>query len=102
MPFNVTVQANATNFTYSGSYTTGTTMPVSGVLKLKVTSNATGGSVASPFGGFGNLSAANQGLINNGAYGGNQLFTVKYKATPGFAYPAGTYTTTIVYTATQQ
>ena len=49
LAFGVTVKTNATNFTYVGTYTTGTTMPVSGVLKLMVAANATGGAVATPF-----------------------------------------------------
>ena len=104
MPFDVTVKANAANFTYTGSYTTGTTMPVSGVLKLMVTANSTGGSIATPFSStaYSTLTSSNQNLINNGTYGSNQLFSVQYQATPGFAYPAGTYTTSVVYTATQQ
>jgi hypothetical protein len=104
LPFDVAVKANATNFTYTGSYTTGTTMPVSGVLKLMVTANSTGGSIASPFSSsaFATLTASNQNLITNGTYGSNQLFSVQYQATPGFTYPAGTYATSVVYTATQQ
>ena len=104
LPFDVTVKANAANFTYSGTYTTGTTMPVSGVLKLMVAANGTGGAVASPFStsAFSTLSAADQNLINNGAYGSNQLFSIQYMATPGFTYPAGTYNTNVIYTATQQ
>ena len=104
LAFDVAVKANATNFTYSGSYTTGTTMPVSGVLKLMVTANSTGGSIASPFSGtaYATLTATDQNLITNGTYGSNQLFSIQYKAEPGFTYPAGTYTTSVVYTATQQ
>ena len=104
LAFDVAVKANATNFTYSGSYTTGTTMPVSGVLKLMVTANSTGGSIASPFSGtaYSTLTATDQNLITNGTYGSNQLFSIQYKAEPGFTYPAGTYTTSVVYTATQQ
>ena len=104
LPFDVAVKANAANFTYTGSYTTGTTMPVSGVLKLMVTANSTGGSIATPFSStaYSTLTSSNQNLINNGTYGSNQLFSVQYQATPGFAYPAGTYTTSVVYTATQQ
>jgi hypothetical protein len=103
LAFGVTVKANAANFTYSGSYTTGTTMPVSGVLKLMVSANTTGGTIATPFSGtaYSTLTATDQNLISNGTYGANQLFSVQYQATPGFTYPAGTYTTNVVYTATQ-
>jgi hypothetical protein len=104
LPFSVTVKANAANFTYAGTYTVGTTMPVSGVLKLMVSTNTTGGTICTPFSSvaYATLSAADQNLINNGTYGSNQLFSVQYQATPGFTYPAGTYTTQVVYTATQQ
>ena len=103
LAFDVAVKANATNFTYTGTYTTGTTMPVSGVLKLMVTANSSGGSIASPFSStaYTTLTATDQNLITNGTYGSNQLFSVQYMATPGFTYPAGTYTTNVVYTATQ-
>ena len=47
--FGVTVKANAANFTYTGSTTPAPSMPVSGILGLKVNSNSTGGTVASPF-----------------------------------------------------
>jgi hypothetical protein len=104
LAFDVAVKANATNFTYTGTYTTGTTMPVSGVLKLMVTANGSGGSIASPFSStaYATLSSTDQNLITNGTYGSNQLFSVQYQATPGFTYPAGTYATSVIYTATQQ
>jgi len=104
LPFDVAVKANATNFTYTGTYTTGTTMPVSGVLKLMVTANTTGGTIATPFSStaYSTLTSTNQNMIVNGTYGSNQLFSVQYQATPGFTYPAGTYATSVIYTATQQ
>ncbi|MBL7717668.1 MAG: hypothetical protein JNL72_02430 [Flavipsychrobacter sp.] len=104
LAFDVTVKSNASNFTYTGTYTTGTTMPVSGVLKLMVTANSTGGSIVTPFSStaYSTLTSTDQNLIANGTYGSNQLFSVQYQATPGFTYPAGTYTTSVVYTATQQ
>ena len=104
LAFDVAVKANASNFTYTGTYTTGTTMPVSGVLKLMVTANSTGGSITTPFSStaYSTLTSTDQGLIGNGTYGSNQLFSVQYQATPGFTYPAGTYATSVIYTATQQ
>jgi hypothetical protein len=101
--FAVTVKANATNFTYSGTTTPAPVMPVSGVLGLKVSANGTGGTIASPFSSsaYSGLTSANQNLISNGTNGGSQTFSVMYQATPGFSYPAGTYTTDVVYTATQ-
>jgi uncharacterized protein YraI len=102
--FGVTVKTNAANFTYSGSTTPAPTMPVANILKLKVSANNTGGSIASGFSStaFSSLSNADQNLISNGTYGGNQNFDVMYEATPGFAYPAGDYTVNVVYTVTQQ
>jgi hypothetical protein len=100
--FNLTVNANAASFTYAGVTTPAPTMPVSGVLAAQVTANGTGGTVASAFNSaYGNLTATAQSLISTCANGGNQTFSVQYQATPGFAYPAGTYTTNVVYTATQ-
>jgi hypothetical protein len=100
--FNVTVNANTASFTYSGTTTPAPTMPVSGVLAAQVTANGTGGTVASSFNSaYGNLTSAAQSMISTCANGGNQTFSVQYQATPGFAYPAGTYTANVVYTATQ-
>ncbi len=100
--FNITVNANAVNFTYAGATTPAPTMPVSGVLAAKVTANGTGGTIATAFNSsYGNLTNAAQSLIATCTNGGNQTFSVQYQATPGFAYPAGTYTTNVVYTATQ-
>ncbi|MGN6568950.1 MAG: hypothetical protein ACTHJ0_13400 [Flavipsychrobacter sp.] len=99
--FTVTVNTNASTFTYTGSTTPAPSMPVD-ALNLKVTANGTGGTIAGTFGtAYTDLSATSQNLITNGTYGGNQTFSVQYQATPGFAYPAGTYTTSVVYTATQ-
>ena len=102
-PFNVTVKTSAANFTYTGSYTTGTTIPVNGALKVMVTANTTGGAIAAPFSStsYSTLTSTNQNLITNGSYGNNQQFSVQYQATPGSTHPAGTYSTTVVYTATQ-
>lgn len=101
-PFNVTVKTNAANFTYNGSYTSGTTMPVNGKLRLRVTANGTGGSIASPFTAYSTLTSNNQNLINAATNGANKTFSVQYQAIPGLSYPAGTYTTQVIYTVTQQ
>lgn len=98
--FTVSVKTNSTNFSYTGPTSPAPVMPIN-ILSLEVIANATGGTVASPFNKFGSLSSGSQNLITNCTYGGNKTFVVKYKATPGFSYPAGTYTTTVVYTATQ-
>ena len=101
--FTVAVKSNTANFTYSGSATPVPVMPVSGVLDLKVSANGTGGTIATPFSAsaYSDITATNQNLISNGSKGGAQTFSVMYQATPGFSYPAGTYTTDVVYTATQ-
>ena len=41
-------------------------------------------------------------ILTGASNGNNQTFSVKYKATPGFAYPAGVYAVDVTYTATQQ
>ena len=99
--FSITVNTNSATFSYTGSTFPAPSMPVS-ALNVKVTANGTGGTIAGTFGSaYTDLSATAQNLITNGTYGGNQTFSVQYQATPGFAYPAGTYTTSVVYTATQ-
>lgn len=102
--FSVAVKTNSANFTYTGNTTPAPTMPVENVLAVKVTANSTGGSIANPFSAssYATLSSSNQDLISGASRGGNQTFSVKYKATPGFAYPAGTYAVDVVYTATQE
>jgi hypothetical protein len=102
--FGVTVKTSTANFSVTNNgVTTTSTMPAS-VLGIMVTANGTGGTIASGFSSsaYNSLSATAANLINNATYGGNQTFSVQYKATPGFAYPAGTYATDVVYTATQQ
>jgi hypothetical protein len=102
--FGVTVKTSTTYFNVTNNgVTTVSTMPAN-VLGIMVTANATGGTIGTGFSAsaYNSLSATAANLINNASFGGNQTFSVQYKATPGFAYPAGTYTTDVVYTATQQ
>jgi len=101
--FTITINANSANFTYTGSTTPSPTMPINGVLGVKVSANTTGGTIAAPFSAstYATLTSTAQNLITNATYGGAQNFSVIYKATPGFAYPAGTYATSVIYTATQ-
>ncbi len=100
--FKVQVKANAANFSYTGSASPAPSMPVSGILKLMVPSNNTGGTIASTFGtAYTSLTSNNADLITSATKGGNKTFEVQYKAEPGFNYPAGTYTVDVVYTATQ-
>lgn len=99
--FNIAVKANDANFTYSGSESPAPVMPVSSVLDVRVSSNSTGGSIPSGFSSFKDVTTTTQNIITNGGNGGNQRFSVRYRATPGFNYPAGNYTIDVVYTATQ-
>jgi len=102
--FTVTVNSSSNQFTYSGSATQNTNMTVSSVLGIMVTSNNTGGSIGNQFSSssYNNISSNSKTLFQNCTYGGNQNFTIKYKATPGFNSPSGTYSTDVIYTATQQ
>src|SRR5690606_967668 len=102
--FNVFVKSNAANFTYTGGAIPAPVMPVTGVLNLLVVSDATGGIVPAPYStvAFAPIWDFDVELIQGGQAGADQKFTVQYKATPGFTYPAGTYDVGVVYTATQQ
>ncbi len=100
--FSVAVKANNDEFSYTGNTTPAPEMPVEGVLAVKVTANGTGGDIAGSFSNYATLTSSNQNLLTGADRGGNQTFSVKYKATPGFAYPAGTYAVDVVYTATQE
>ena len=102
--FNVTVKTSAGNFQFSNGGTVASSSMPTSVLGLVVSNNNTGGQLGQGFSAsnYKALSATAQDLITNANNGGNQTFSVKYKATPGFAYPAGTYTTDVIYTATQQ
>src|SRR5690606_9673097 len=64
--FSVAVKSSAANFSYTGTTTPAPSMPVSGVLGVKVTANGTGGTIATPFSAttYATLTSANQGLIN--------------------------------------
>ncbi|MBN9484306.1 MAG: hypothetical protein BGO70_12480 [Bacteroidetes bacterium 43-93] len=98
--FNVSIQTNGQNFTYSGSTSPAPSVQISNVLQFMVTTNNTGGSLS-----YNNYAAIPSGqctIINWASAGGNQTFGVKYKAIPGFSLPGGTYTANVVYTATQQ
>lgn len=103
--FSVNVKANASQFSYTGTTSPAPHMPVSSVLDLKVVANNTGGNVGNSYSttAYKNITPGNgRTLLDNCDKGGNQTFSVKYKATPGFSYPAGTYSVDVVYTATQQ
>lgn len=101
--FKVDVRTNNANFTYTGSATPTPVMPVSDVLGLKVATNNTGGTFDGPYStsAYYTLREFNQLLLLNCNAGANQRFSVTYRATPGFVYPAGAYAIDVVYTATQ-
>jgi hypothetical protein len=100
--FNISVATTTANFTYSGSVIPAPVMPVSGVLNLKVASNNTGGSVPTAFNGnYAGISNTSQQILANAPNNNNATFAVQYQAIPGAAYPAGSYSTSVLYTATQ-
>lgn len=99
--FKISVQADASNFAYSGNQNE-TTMPVNNTLFMAVTNNSTGGSVASAFNNsYNSLSSSSQELILNGHLGDDQKMVLAYKAKPDMSYPAGVYSVGVIYTATQ-
>src|SRR6187549_2164091 len=70
--FNVTVAASAANFTVTnGGVTTSSTMPVAGVLDLMVSSNQTGGAIASGYSAYGGGLSTSSASILTGASNGN-------------------------------
>lgn len=102
--FQVAVKSNAANFSYTGNVTPAPVMPVSDVLLMKVGNNLTGGTVNAPFSSstYYTIRDFNQTFLVDCESGDNRTFQVYYKATPGFAYPGGTYSVDVVYTATHQ
>lgn len=85
-PYNVVVKTATSNFTSN----TATTMPVSGILSIKPEGSST----------YMGLTNADQNLLVNKPRG-NTKYDIAYKAVPGFNYEDGTYSVSIVYTATQ-
>lgn len=86
-PWAVSVNTASANF--SGPASPSAIMP-SSVLGVRVA----GGSNFSP------LSTTASALTSGGR--GNSSFSIDYNANPGYGYDAGTYTISVVYTATQQ
>lgn len=99
--FNVTAKTTSSNFTYTGSFLLNNLMPAS-KLRMRVTANSTGGSIAGNFANYTALSSSAQSIINNGTLGNNKTFTVQYQGLPGLGYALGSYSISVVYTATQQ
>lgn len=100
--FDVSISASANTFSYTGPSTSGTNMNVSDVLNVMITENNTGGSVSSGFTEYQSVNGTTQKSIITSGQPGERAFSFKYKALPDFNYPAGTYTTDIVYTITKR
>lgn len=104
--FKVSVKQASNIFNYAGNNLVGSLLQVSNVMKVQVVNNNTGGDrpwLAWLF-GWQSFSAIGTPvtLLTNCDAGDNRTFTVKYKATPGINFEAGTYTVDMVYTATQE
>lgn len=102
--FTVAVSAISPNFSVtSNGVTTPSNMPVS-ILSIMIASNNTGGTIGQGFSSssYSNLSSSSTNLLTGANNGYLETFAIKYKATPGFVYPVGVYSTDIVFTATQQ
>lgn len=100
--FDIEMEASSDYFTYSGTTSPAPQMRVKDVLDMKITSNNTGGQINGGYHQYKHVEGNNdKRILNDCDNGANQTFSVQYRATPGFDYPAGTYTTTMIYTATQ-
>ncbi len=101
--FKVAVSSSTANFTYSGTSIVNNIIPVSTGLKVMVTANNTGGymTLSALLGWLGVNFGNSTTILTACDPGGNQTFTVKYKATPGILAAPGTYTTEVIFTATQ-
>jgi hypothetical protein len=98
--FHVTVKASDEKFSITNNgNTTQSNFYVQSILDVKMASNSTGGTTT--FSNYKDLTDNTQTFLSNGTNGGNQLFSVQYRATPGFQMPAGVYTTNVIYTASQ-
>ena len=100
--FDVSISASSNTFSYTGPSTSGTNMNVSDVLNVMITENNTGGSISSGFTQYQSVNGTTQKSIITSGQPGERAFSFKYKALPEFNYPAGTYTTDIVYTITKR
>jgi len=98
--FNLSVKSNNAYFTYTGTTTPAPQMYVGSVLFFKMTQNNTGGWTWVN-NTYDYIDHYNWTFLYNGINGSNQNFTLVYKVKPGFAFPAGTYTVDVIYTATQ-
>jgi len=101
--FKVAVSSSSANFTYTGTSIVNNIIPVNTGLQVMVTANNTGGipTLQALLGWLGLTFGSSATLLTYCDPGGNQTFTVKYKATPGILAAPGTYTTDVIFTATQ-
>ncbi len=101
--YNVSCKSNTSTFTYSGSASPAPVMSVWNTLSCMVANNNTGGTVPMPWSttSWYSVTSVATNMINNGVNGGDKRFAVKYRAIPGFSFPAGTYAVDIVFTASQ-
>ncbi|MEZ5016930.1 MAG: hypothetical protein R2800_07745 [Flavipsychrobacter sp.] len=100
--FDITVSAPSSKFSYTGSSIFNNILSVASVLKITCT-QANGGQVVGQTGIWKNFNLFTPTtLLTNCSPGGNQTFSVKYKATPGITAASGVYTTNVIFTATQQ
>lgn len=100
--FHVWAKTGSSRFSYNGSTSTDPRMSVN-KLAIKVVNNNTGGTVPNSVNNkYSNMSTSNKKLIDKGTAGGANTFAIQYKADPGYEFPAGTYTVSVIYTATQQ
>lgn len=100
--YDVSVSASSEYFTYNGTATNPAQMAVKDVLSIKITANNTGGAVSNGFTQYQPVDGTLNQLIIASGLRGTRTFSFKYMAQPGFNYPAGTYTTDIVYTITKK
>ncbi len=100
--YDVSVSSSSAYFTYNGTATNPAQMLVKDVLSIKITANTTGGTVSNGFTQYQPVDGTLNQLIIASGLSGTRTFAFKYMAQPGFNYPAGTYTTDIVYTITKK
>lgn len=96
--YDVSISASSTSFSYNGTSTFPVTMNVRDVLSISITGNNTGGTISNGFSQFQFIDGTNAKLAIASGQPGVSTFSFKYKALPGFSYPAGIYTTNIVFT----
>jgi len=102
--FTVSVNTLSPSFLVTNNgVTTPSNMPTS-VLAILIAANNTGGTIGQGFSNstYSSLSSTASNLLTGANNGYLEKFAIKYKATPGFIYPSGVYSTDVVFTATQQ